>query len=54
MPPGRPSVIVADITVPSGTASIVRSCGSTSRWNMVSTPPYPYARAASSRFWHAG
>ena len=47
-------MIVADIAVESGMASIVRSCGSTSLWNMVSTPPYPYARAASSRFWHAG
>jgi hypothetical protein len=47
-------VMQADIATPSGTSSSSRSSASTRWCHIVSAPPYPSARAARSRFWHAG
>ena len=47
-------MIVPAITTSSGMRSTRRRSSSTSACHIDSTPPYPSARAASSRFWHAG
>src|SRR5262249_53928149 len=53
-PAGLPIVIVPAMSVPSGIPSSARSSASTGKCQPVKAPPYPSARAASNRFWHAG
>ena len=53
-PVGRPSVTVPAMNTFSGMANSSRNWASTMKLNPVNAPPYPSARAASSRFCTAG